>query len=789
MTGHRAETSELSTTPRTATRRAHGRASRFAALAATGAITLTVQVLLLRELMTAWRGNELSFGITMTVWLVTGGIGSAGYGLVSRKIAPTRTNLAAGLMTLGVLAPLALFATRALRGAMGLTAGEVSGFAPLVVASLVSLAPFTVVAGLMFALSTSVVHRESRGDRDAAGKVYLVEATGAAAAGLIVSFLLLPRVCPVSIALLVTVLSNCVALWLLISSPSASTRGRHPRMFTAGVILAVASAALLSPAAVRLDDASVGAQWRDVGFVSQANSIYGRIVAASIGSQKSIYESGVLAASAPDRLSAEETVHLPMLLHPAPSRVLLLGGGLGGAVAEILKHPDVTTVDYVELDPELIPTARRAFGKAMTEGLGDPRVEVHFADARFFIKCARTPYDVVLVGIPDPMTAQLNRFYTVEFQREVSGVLTDDGVLGFSVQSAENYIGAELAAFLACLRATTESVFPAVVVYPGDPCHIMASRSGAAFTRDARVLDRRISERGLDVAYVRDYYLSDRLSAERVAHLDSALDGVQARVNTDLSPAAYYLSMVLWNRQFSGAPRVLLAAPGLVTEKNLVLLSLALIVLLTAPSLFGRRSNHSRSRVVVAAVFVVGATEMSLELTALLAFQSIYGYVYHQLALIVAAFMAGLALGGWLGTKAVARGAAAGSFVTLQLLIAAVPLALGATLMHIAALPPEGLRAWAAFFPLIVVGAALLAGLQFPLAARLMSPERRDVGAAGGRLYGADLLGAALGATATTVFLLPILGTTGTMRALAIVNAAVFVSLALSTVQRRRTRT
>ena len=53
--------------------------------------------------------------------------------------------------------------------------------------------------------------------------------------------------------------------------------------------------------------------------------------------------------------------------------------------------------------------------------------------------------------------------------------------------------------------------------------------------------------------------------------------------------------------------------------------------------------------------------------------------------------------------------------------------------MRIAALPPEGLRAWAAFFPLIVVGAALLAGLQFPLAAKLVSRERPDVGAVGGR--------------------------------------------------------
>ncbi len=776
---------ELSTTRRPTAPRANHRAGLRGALASTGAVTLTVQVLLLRELMIAWQGNEMSFGIVMTVWLVAGGIGSAAYGLVSSKVAPTRANLARGLMALGILAPTALFAARALRGAMGLTAGEISGFAPLVLASLLSLAPFTIVAGLLFALSTSVVHRESRGGRIAAGEVYLVEAIGAAAAGLVVSFVLLPRLSPVSIAFLVTLLASCVSLRLVLSSQSVSSRGRPVKTLAAGVVLAVASAVLAGPPSTRLDDASVRAQWRDIGFVSQTNSVYGRIVTASIGSQKSIYESGVLAASAPDRLSAEETVHLPMLVHPAPSRVLLLGGGLGGAVGEILKHPDVTRVDYVELDPELIPAARRAYGEAMTDGLDDARVKVHFADARFFVKRATAPYDVIIVGAPDPTTAQLNRFYTVEFQREVSRILADDGVLGFSVQSAENYIGAELAAFLACLKATTESVFPAVAMYPGDPCHIVASRSGAAFTRDALVLSERVSERGLDVAYVRDYYLSDRLSVERVASFDSALKDMRSRVNTDLSPAAYYLSMVLWNRQFSGAPRVLLAAPRFITERNAILLSLALIVVLAAPSLRRPGSERLRSRAVMAAVFLVGATEMSLELTALLAFQSIYGYVYQKLALIVAAFMAGLALGGWLGTKAAARGADARSFVALQLLIAAVPIALGATLTRVAALPTEHLHTWAALFPLIVVGAALLAGLQFPLAAKLMSRERRNVGAVGGRLYGADLLGAAVGAIATTIFLLPILGTAGSMRALTIVNLAVFASLALSLVPGR----
>jgi spermidine synthase len=750
------------------------RASLTAALAASGAATLTVQALLLRELMTAWRGNEMSFGIAMAVWLLTGGLGSASYGLVARRSEATRAGLARGLVALGLLAPTVLLVARAARGAMGLASGEITGFAPLALASLISLAPFTILAGFIFALSTALVHRES-GSASAAGRVYLTEAAGAAAAGLAVSFLLLPRLDPVSIALVATAVTSGASAWLLL----AATERRRTGTAAVAALVTIVSAGLAGPVAGRVDDATVGAQWRDLGFVAQRNSVYGRIVAVRTGSQRSVYESGVLAASVPDRRTAEETVHLPMLMHEAPARVLLLGGGMGGALGEALKHPGVEAVDYVELDPELIHTARDAFGEVMTEAFDDPRVSVHYADARFFVKRARGSYDVVIVGMPDPTTAQLNRFYTAEFMEEAGRALDDGGVLGLAVQSAENYIGTELAAYLACLKATAETTFEDVVLLPGDPCHVIASRSGEALTRDPVELSERVRGRGLDVAYVRDYYLLDRMSEGRTVLLDAALAEAPARVNSDLRPAAYYLSMVLWNRQFSGSPWLLTSAPGLLTERGALIASLVLAVLLAAPALAGRRGAPGPF-VIVAAVFLVGATEMSLELTALLAFQSIYGYVYHQLALIVAAFMAGLALGGWLGTRAAAKGAGAGAFTALQLFIAAVPLALAAALARVAQLPPLALRAWAGLFPLIVVGAALLAGIQFPIAAKLVTRGRSDVGAVGGRLYGADLLGAAAGAIVTAVFLLPIMGTLGAMRALSLMNAAVLVSLVVA---------
>jgi spermidine synthase len=468
-----------------------------------------------------------------------------------------------------------------------------------------------------------------------------------------------------------------------------------------------------------------------------------------------------------------------MLSHPEPSRVLLLGGGLGGAVLEILKHPSVEAVDYVELDPLLPRAALDAFGDEIAPGLDDPRVTLHFADARFYVKRAPAVYDVIIVNVPDPTTAQLNRFYTVEFLREARAILTPGGVVGLTLRSAENYVSAELADALACVKASVAEVFRAITVIPGDPTHFLAGGYEAYVTRDPRTLSERIVERRLDTVYVRDYYLLDRLSDLRVDAADQAIARSDAPANTDMTPSGYYRSLIVWNRELAGVSAPLMAAPRYLTLPNTALVALLIIVVLGGPALSARRAETAFRRNVLAAIFVVGGTEISIEIAALLAFQSLYGYVYYRMAIIVAAFMAGLAAGGALGARAVRAGAGGRSFALLQAGIAVVPVLLGAAIIGISGLPPDRLQAWAASFPLIVVASAVLAGMQFPLAGKLYLGVRRDTGVIGGRLYGADLLGSAIGATAAAVLVLPIMGIAGTMLGLSILNAAVLVCLVL----------
>ncbi len=280
------------------------------------------------------------------------------------------------------------------------------------------------------------------------------------------------------------------------------------------------------------------------------------------------------------------------------------------------------------------------------------------------------------------------------------------------------------------------------------------------------------------MVYVKDYYLTDRLNPDRIAYLEERVGSTEAPVNTDISPACHYLSLVLWSQRISPGSGALLAAPRVLTVGHAAVLAAALAAVLAVVA--ARRGAASGLRtVILAAVAAAGLTEIAIEIAALLVFQSVYGFVYHYVAAITGAFMGGLALGGWAGGRAASRGAGVGAVLALTAALAAAPQVVGRAAAWVVALPPERAPFGAALIPLLVVGSAFLAGALFPIAGRLLS---RSDGAArsAGRAYGADLLGAAVGALVAGVALLPVMGLSSTMAVVSLLNASVAVAVAVA---------
>lgn len=135
----------------------------------------------------------------------------------------------------------------------------------------------------------------------------------------------------------------------------------------------------------------------------------------------------------------EALVHPAMALAPRRRRVLVLGGGDGLAVREILRYPDVESVDLVDIDPLVLRMARRhrALARLNRGALRDPRVRVWTEDARVYLSVTRTPYDVMVADFPDPADEGIAQLYTREFFARAAGNLAEQGVLVLQSASPE----------------------------------------------------------------------------------------------------------------------------------------------------------------------------------------------------------------------------------------------------------------------------------------------------------------------------------------------------------------
>lgn len=117
--------------------------------------------------------------------------------------------------------------------------------------------------------------------------------------------------------------------------------------------------------------------------------------------------------------------HVPLLTHGNASKVLVIGGGDGGTVREILKHP-VKELNLVEIDHEVIETSKKYF-PSVSCGLSDPRVKIFCEDGIEFVK-KHSGYDVIIIDSTDPIGPAVGLF-SDQFYKNVFEALNDDGIM------------------------------------------------------------------------------------------------------------------------------------------------------------------------------------------------------------------------------------------------------------------------------------------------------------------------------------------------------------------------
>ena len=733
----------------------------------------------MRVLIEVYNGNEISLGILLGTWLLWTAVGSGFASCILRVFAGSagpgrnrsRRVVAALECVAAVGLPATIWALRNAKGFFQTVPGELVGPVTMLLTSLVCLSVFCAASGALFVAAARMAEAESGASaRAAASTAYLLEAAGSGLGGILASVVLVRVFDAFQIAAMVGLLNICMALALL-----PRVKGRRVAVLAGAAVLAAIP--LLTWMAPQWDAAARARLWHGFNVVGERNSIYGNLVVTQTGENgtgaiRSIYSNSAILANAPDPAAAEEAVDYALLEHAAPKRVLLIGGGVNGGVNEALKHPSVERLDYVELDPALIGMARQFFPAQTAAFDSDPRVHLHFLDGRRYLTETGDKFDVIIVDVPDPQTAQLNRFYTAEFFVAARGHLKPGGLLALELRSSEETISPDLADFLRCIRRTLGEVFPYQAAIPGETIHFFGATQADALTRDPQVLVARLRERRLNTQYVREYFIPYRMMPDRMEQVETELRPAAATpVNRDFAPAAYAFDVVLWSAQFkSGYTAWFRAAEQLtfwrVAGVTALLVAIAVALLRFLPGRERRERTAAGS-----CVAATGFTLMALQIFLLLAFQSVYGYVYTQLAILIGLFMAGIALGSWLAMRPGRRSAGAMAVTQLLLALAGPALLLIAGLMERFSDPAAAWIAAQVIFPALAALAGMLGGFQFVVAAGIFLRDR--AGQAGlGVLYAIDLLGGCAGALVSSGFLIPVYGFWKTAWLVAGINVA-----------------
>ncbi|MCD5415791.1 spermine synthase [Candidatus Bipolaricaulota bacterium] len=759
------------------------------AAAISGLCGMVLQILLLREALAVFHGNDLSVGILLANWLV---LEAAGAFFIGKRIEHARRKVGTFIvlsLLFALCAPLALYLTRIVRDVIGVMPGVGVGVFSIFYSSLLILLLPSSLHGALFVFAcrmraqVSAARPTGTGEQRATsiGRIYGWETVGHIVGAVIVTFLLIPHINPFAISFIVGALLFAASLLLIV----VNKEGRRPSIKGLGALAALLGLFIYLFAAGwddRLHHLSVARAWPGQEVVHHQHSIYGHIAVIERQGEYTFLADGIPAFTTPtpDIVWVEEFVHLPMLAHPQPENVAVLSGGAGGVLSEILKHPTVKQVDYTEIDPLLIELVRK-FSTPLTDAeLADPRVNTFYIDGRRFLTATRQHYDLIFVGIRNPKNLAANRLFTEEFFTIAKERLREGGILVVTLPGSLTYLSHELRNLNAVVINTLKSSFPYLHIIPGYFNIFLASNTAAVTQINPDLLYTRLYERELSLRLLSHFHIELRLAERWLDWFQESIYGATQRINHDHRPLGFFYSLAYWNAMFSPALR------GFFTGlEGLNLTAFAvLFIVLTGLTIVARLKIVSLHRASVPfSIGTTGFAGMVFDLLLIFSFQTLFGFVAHWIGILIASFMLGVAAGGFVMTARLSRiRNARALFIRLEMAVGLFAILLPWAVLSVAphlGHPVVFILGQGLFLLLAVLSGALV-GVKFPLASKMHLADSSSGSPNGapnlsktvGLLYGTDLLGGWTGGIAAGVVLLPVLGLWGTLLVVVMAKAS-----------------
>lgn len=284
-----------------------------------------------------------------------------------------------------------------------------------------------ILVGLEIPLLMRIL-RERYQLRELVANVLTFDYLGALGASLLFPLFLVPRLGLVRGAMLFGLINALVALWSTWIFRHHLPQPLMQRAASAVVVLVLGAGLALGD---RITDTADAALYADEVILARTTP-YQRIAVTRWKDDVRLYLNGHLQFSSRDEYRYHESlIHPGLASIPSPRSALVLGGGDGLAVREILRYPSIRTVTLVDLDPEMTRLfgAHPLLSELNNRSLQDPRVRIVNADAFPWIESSRESFDFIAADFPDPNNYSLGKLYTTAFYRLLKRALAAGGVM------------------------------------------------------------------------------------------------------------------------------------------------------------------------------------------------------------------------------------------------------------------------------------------------------------------------------------------------------------------------
>ncbi len=668
----------------------------------TGAISCSLQLLLIKEAMNIVGGYELIAGIFMGTWLLMSALGSW-IGGVSKPADIKSINVVFSTGPFLSLIMLIVASTSFVH------AGETMSFFKSLIFTLFITAPACIASGYSF---VKLVEQSVLTNRSVPGKSFSTETAGGILAGALISIISSGFINTYLMILITIILSFS---YTLLNFFIYSKKGKT--IFKVFIILLGTSLVLCNPDLFFRNIIMDGLEVQ-----STRDTPYGNISEGTYEGETCLFYDYRIISYSNDIIEREEDVHFAMLQGQRKKDVLLVSGPLNSRLSELSKY-NISSVTFLERDPELIDIAET--GKESSHSFN---LIIKNVDAYNEIKSDSSYYDAVISLVPPPATLSLCRFYSLEFFRYAKARMTDGAVLLCAPGPGEDYLGDEAVKLYSSIYNALRMVFVNVRPILGNKLYFIASDEPLSVS-----FSKLSKNKEIDNQYVSEHYFIDEFTEEKSEQICALFDN-KIKANRISNPVAcYYYQQYNLSRD----------------TNRITIVLIILILIFVLPVMIFRGGNIF--------MYFSSSALSGFEIIILFMLQITSGNMYRITGIVVAAVMAGLALGAIMNIKSL-------SGIGIRKKMACIALYYGLSAVFFSSIVaiPDNITASIviialSFLPSVFTG-HLFRELTF----------NNGKGSATSQVYSADLTGAAIGFVLVSVIAVPLLGLQISLVALAL---------------------